>query len=218
MRWCERFGITAGTARVALHRMTQAGELLRTERGCELIGSLARRRTEQESSLAARPTRWDGTWRMAVVVAEARPARVRSDLRVALQRARLAEWREGVWMRPANLPGLVEDPRCSWVDARPDQDAAELADRLFAPVRWRRNADVLLHRLQRATTTMAADPEAAMTDAFLAGAASLRHIRADPLLPAALLPTPWPGDALRDAYRVYQREFDAVARAWFRRA
>ncbi len=196
--------------------MTQAGELIRTDRGYELVGNLARRRVEQESSLTARPTRWDGSWRMAVVVAEARPARVRSDLRIALQRARLAEWREGVWMRPANLPGLVEDPRCAWVDARPDLDSTALADRLFAPGRWRRGADGLVTRLQRAAATMAADPEAAMTDAFLAGAAALRHIRADPLLPVALLPTPWPGDALRDAYRVYQQEFDAVARAWFR--
>src|SRR3954471_15944518 len=162
VRWCERFDIPAGTARVALHRMTAAGELVRTARGYELVGNLARRRAEQESSLAAGPTRWDGRWRMAVVVAEARPARVRSDLRIALQRARLAEWREGVWIRPANLGDLVEDPRCSWVDARPDLDAVELADRLFAPGRWRNDAHRLLTRLERATAAMAADPEAAM--------------------------------------------------------
>ena len=29
--------------------------------------------------------------------------------------------------------------------------------------------------------------------AFLAGAAALRHVRADPLLPAELLPADWPG-------------------------
>ena len=55
-----------------------------------------------------------------------------------------------------------------------------------------------------------------MAGAFLAGAAALRHIRADPLLPEALLPRSWPGRALRDGYRTYEREFDAVVRAWFR--
>ncbi|MEP6624448.1 MAG: PaaX family transcriptional regulator C-terminal domain-containing protein [Acidimicrobiia bacterium] len=216
VRWCERFGITAGTARVALHRMTTAGELVRTDEGYQLVGSLARRQREQESSLDHEPTRWDHTWRMAIVVGDARPARVRTDLREALRRARLAEWREGVWMRPANLPDLVEDSRCEWVDARPDLDAARLADRLFRPVTWRQGADALLARLDAATTTMRTDPEDGMTDAFLAGAASLRHIRADPLLPAVLLPEPWPGRALRAAYRVYQREFTLIARAWFR--
>ena len=33
IRWCALFGISAGTARVALHRMTAAGELERGEAG-----------------------------------------------------------------------------------------------------------------------------------------------------------------------------------------
>ena len=216
VRWCELFEISAGTARVALHRMTAAGELVRGEHGYELVGGLARRQIEQESSLDARTTRWRGGWRMAVVVGTARPAQLRSDLRVTLRRARLAEWREGVWLRPANLADLVEDPRCAWLDVRPESDPVELAGRLFDPARWGRDADQLLVRLRHATGEMRTDPEAAMVSAFLAGAASLRHVRADPLLPPTLLPDPWPGRALRDAYRVYQREFSAAARTWFR--
>ena len=216
MRWCELFAISAGTARVALHRMTAAGELVRGEHGYELVGGLARRQVEQESSLDARTLRWRGEWRMAVVVGEARPAQVRSDLRVALRRARMAEWREGVWLRPANLADLVEDPRCAWLDVRPEHDAEELAAQLFDPSAWGRRADELVVRLERATVAMRTRPEAAIADAFLAGASSLRHIRADPLLPGALLPEPWPGAALRGAYRTYQREFTAAARAWFR--
>ncbi len=216
IRWCALFGISPGTARVALHRMTAAGELVRDERGYELVGGLAQRQDEQQSRLESYPARWNGRWRMAAAVGDARPAAVRSDVRVALRRAGLAEWREGVWIRPANLPDLAEDPRCSWLDAMPDDDPVVLANRLFAPNSWREGAEWLLGRLDRTTAAMAEHPEASLAGAFLAGAATLRHIRADPRLPKVLLPEPWPGTALRDAYRSYQRQFATVARSWFR--
>ena len=216
IRWCALFGISPGTARVALHRMTAAGELVRDERGYEIVGGLAQRQAEQQSRLEPYPARWHGRWRMAVAVGDARPAAVRSDVRVALRRAGLAEWREGVWIRPANLGDLAEDPRCSWLDATPDDDPVVLANRLFAPSAWSRHANELLRRLDRTTAAMAEHPEATLADAFLAGAAALRHIRADPRLPKVLLPEPWPGTELRDAYRAYQRQFATAARAWFR--
>ena len=109
VRWCGLFGIAPGTARVALHRMTAAGELRTTDGAYELAGDLARRQDEQQSSLRARRAAWSGGWRMAVAIAAGpRPASVRAELRAALRRARLAEWREGVWMRPANVE-IVED-------------------------------------------------------------------------------------------------------------
>ncbi len=211
MRWAGLFGVAPGTARVALHRMTAAGELVRTHAGAyELVGGLARRQEEQESSLVADPGPWDGTWRMAVVLGRARPAPVRADVRAGLARARLAEWREGVWLRPANLGDLVEDSRCAWLDVMPDDEPVALAAELFAPGAWSRRASELLDRLDRSTASMRQDAQGTMAGAFLAGAAALRHIRADPLLPEALLPGSWPGRALRDGYRTYEREFDAV--------
>lgn len=215
VRWCELFAISPGTARVALHRMTTAGELVRDERGYELVGALAQRQREQESRLGAYPSRWNGRWRMAIAIGEARPAAVRSDVRVALRRVGLAEWREGVWIRPANLVDLAEDPRCAWLDAIPDGDPIALANQLFAPAQWSRRAEELLGRMARTITAMATNPEAHLADAFLAGAVTLRHIRADPRLPPPLLPEHWPGAELRDAYRAYQREFATAARAWF---
>jgi phenylacetic acid degradation operon negative regulatory protein len=152
---------------------------------------------------------------MAVVVGLARPAPVRADTRAALRRARFAEWREGVWIRPDNLD-RVEDPRCAWLDVRPDDDPVALASELFAPSRWSRTADRLVARLDRSTAALTEDSEAAIAPAFLAGAAALRHIRADPLLPPDLLPEGWPGTRMRRAYVAYEREFHAVARAWFR--
>lgn len=217
VRWCGLFGVPAGTARVALHRMTNAGELIRRgDGGYELTGTLARRQQEQESSLRAGRTRWNGSWRVAIAGGVARPAGVRSEVRAALTRARFAEWREGVWTRPANLPDLVEDSRCAWLDAKPDDDPVELAEALFAPRAWSRHARQLVEELERATVHMREDPECALAPAFLAGAATLRHIRADPLLPVELLPDAWPGSALRIEYRAYQREFTAIARVWFR--
>ncbi len=197
--------------------MTAAGELERNDAGdYVLVGSLAQRQREQQASLTARPARWDGTWRMAIAVGDARPAGIRADVRLALKRSRLAEWREGVWIRPANVADLVEDPRCAWLDARPDGDPVVLADVLFAPREWRAVADELLMQLHIATGRMRVHREDAIVDAFLAGAAALRHIRSDPWLPPALLPDPWPGSDLRTAYRGYRTEFATLAHEWFR--
>lgn len=215
MRWCDLFDISAGTARVALHRMTAAGELRRAGSAYELVGGLARRQREQEASLTPHRRRWTGTWRMAVVVGEARPAAVRADVRAALVRARLAEWREGVWIRPANLD-TDEDPRGAWLDVRPDDDPVELAARLFAPGDWSDTAVSLVARLDMATRDLRVDPSTAIAPAFLSGAAALRHIRADAQLPNALVPQPWPGPALRARYLSYQRQFEAAAHTWFR--
>ncbi len=217
VRWCDLFGISAGTARVALHRMTAAGELRRTGSAYELVGGLARRQREQEASLTPHRRRWNGTWRMAVVVGDARPAAVRADVRATLVRARFAEWREGVWIRPANLD-TDEDPRCAWLDARPDDDPIELAAQLFAPDEWSDTAVSLVARLETATRDLRLDSWSAIAPAFLSGAAALRHIRADAQLPNALVPQPWPGPLLRARYVSYQRQFEAAARTWFRSA
>ena len=154
-------------------------------------------------------------WRMAVVVGEARPAGVRADVRAALVRARLAEWREGVWIRPANLY-TDEEPRGAWLDVRPDGDPVELAAQLFAPGEWSDTAVSLVARLDMATRDLRVDPTTAIAPAFLTGAAALRHIRADAQLPNALVPQPWPGPALRARYVSYQRQFETAARTWFR--
>ena len=66
------------------------------------------------------------------------------------------------------------------------------------------------------TDRLTGDETELAAEAFIAGAAALRHIGSDPLLPSALLPEDWPGSALRVSYRRYQQSFNAVAREWFR--
>lgn len=219
VRWCGLFGIAEGTARVALHRMATKGEIESRDGVYRLAGRLAGRQARQARSLAPRVRPWRGDWRVAVVVASGRDASTRAGLRDAMRRLHLGERREGVWMRPDNLaldvPGAVRQ-QCEWLDARPDDDPVALASRLFRPDRWARRADALQSRLAELTGSLSAGDHDSVAGAFVAGAAALRHIGLDPLLPPELLPADWPGEALRAEYARYQRAFDRVARAWFR--
>jgi phenylacetic acid degradation operon negative regulatory protein len=231
VRWCSLFGIAEGTARVSLSRMVARGEL-RSRAGAsyELVGSLRARQDEQDWSVHPKLTRWHGDWRTAVVTAGSRAPSARQELRTAMRRLRLAELREGVWLRPDNLPResapesawVVVGEQCEWLTGRPDDGADELAQRLFAPVAWRDRAERLHRRLaQCADAIDDAVPlgdQHELPNAFVIGAAALAHIRADPLLPEDLLPKPWPGDELRAQYISYQSRFAAATAAWFRRA
>ena len=51
---------------------------------------------------------------------------------------------------------------------------------------------------------------------FVLSASVLRLTQADPLLPDALLPTGWPGAALRAEYDRYDAAYQSLLRAWFR--
>lgn len=219
VRWSGLFGITEGTARVAVHRMAAKGEITGRDGVYRLAGRLAGRQARQESSLAPRIRKWRGDWTVAVVVAHRRDASTRAGLRQAMRRLHLAERREGVWLRPDNLELDVPDAvhrQCEWLQARPEADAVALAERLFHPDRWARRAQTLAARLAAVTDALATGDHTLVADAFVAGAAALRHIGSDPLLPPELLPPDWPGKALRDQYAHYQRAFDTAARAWFR--
>jgi phenylacetic acid degradation operon negative regulatory protein len=221
VRWCELFGISEGTARVALHRMSVKGEITAADGVYRLAGRLAGRQARQETSLTPRTHDWDGGWRVAVVVATKRDASTRAGLRDAMRRMHFGERREGVWLRPDNLDLAAADPvrrQCEWLTGRPDDDPVALANRLFQPARWARRAQTLTDRLAEMTDRLAEREPELVADAFVAGAAALRHIGSDPLLPDALLPPDWPGVALRAEYTRYQRGFDATARAWVRRS
>lgn len=201
VRLCEVCGIASGTTRVALSRMVAAGELAPVAGGYRLAGeALLGRQRVQDEALRPPTADWDGAWRMAVVVSRSRTAADRADLRRAFAAARFAEWREGVWLRPANLPAptgpaLRGEPN-RWVLARPEEDPAGLAGGLWDLPGWARRAGELL-----AVTGI---------DAFTTAAALLRHLRTDPLLPAALLPAGWPGDELRRRYATHVKTIQAL--------
>lgn len=219
----QLFGIAEGTTRVALSRMVAAGELVVDDGWYRLTGPLLERQARQEASRAADPGAWDGTWDVRVVVGEARPADDRTALRTAARALGLAERREGVWTRPANLPdgrapgaeAVVAAQADRWT-ARPDADPVALAASLWDLDGWRADADDLRARMGAVVDRLEAGDADALASGFVLAAAVLRHLLADPRLPAELLPTGWPGPALRQEYDRYDVAFRAVLSSWLR--
>jgi phenylacetic acid degradation operon negative regulatory protein len=205
---CGRFGIAGGTTRVALSRMVAAGELAADDGHYRLVGEglLSRQRT-QDDALDPPARGWNGRWRMAVVVSPGRAAAERVELRRALADARFAQWREGVWLRPDNLPPpsapLLREAPVRWLTVEPDGDAGALAAELWDLPGWITRGDALLAAAPgEPGDLVAAAPDWAAA-VFAAAAAAIRLLRTDPLLPADLLPPGWPADRLRHRYALY---------------
>lgn len=211
VRAATLFGFAEGTTRVALSRMVAAGELSTSDGEYALDGPLLDRHGRQEEGRRPRLRRWDGSWRMAVVGSSGarRPAAERASVRRRLADLRLAEWREGVWIRPDNFGRDAYPPidGCTWLERAQfvsDDDVHEIVDKLWSPKRWAATATELLAAM--AKTTPADD----IAETFRIAAAVVRHLRDDPLLPDALLPADWPGKALRAAYDDYEAAFSAA--------
>lgn len=137
-----------------------------------------------------------------MVTAERRAPADRAALRHTMTALRLAELREGTWLRPANLvrgawPEIVT-AQCTLIDGRPHRDPTPL---LWDLDGWAAEA----RRLERSL-----DGAQGLAEGFLVSAAVLRHLLADPLLPAELLPDGWPGAALRSRYDAFDRRYREV--------
>jgi phenylacetic acid degradation operon negative regulatory protein len=209
------FGISENRARVALSRMVAAGEA--TSDGAaryRLAGHLAARQTRQSASRAGITADYDGSWWLAVVTTTGSTAEVRGARRRALGYARLAELREGVWMRPANvavpLPDSL-DADVQLMTAVPP-DAGLLAGRLWDLSGWARHARELLAALD----ALPPDGPEALAPGFELSAAVLRHLQADPLLPSQLQPAAWPGSTLRETYDDWDTRYRSTLRSWSR--
>lgn len=202
VRGVEPFGVGGSTVRAALSRMVAAGDLRRTDTVYRLSDRLLERQRRQDDAVHSRTRAWSGDWEMVVITATGRGPAERADLRTRLTGLRLAELREGVWLRPANLRRLLPDDldqvaeRCT---ARPDRPAGELAAALWPLDTWSATGRALLDRAARADRP---------ADRFTVFAAVVRHLLADPVLPAELLPADWPGADLRAAYADYRRELN----------
>lgn len=235
VRTGELFGIAEGTVRVAISRMLAGGELVADDGYYRLAGHLLARQARQQRSRTGTTRAWRGKWRIAVVVAERRSASDRSELRSAMTALRLAERREGVWLRPDNIAAgpadaeavvarqcqlfrgspLPENAVRSRHRTDPDGQIA-LARELWDIDGWATAARHLRAALDQLIGDLENHDTSALSPAFVVSAAALRHFQADPLLPGALLPDDWPGAALRRDYERYDRAFKALWRAWFR--
>ncbi|RKS79057.1 PaaX family transcriptional regulator [Actinomadura pelletieri DSM 43383] len=215
----EMFGVAEGTVRVALSRMVNSGDLVQGGGGYALTERLLERQARQDESRLPRALPWDGTWEIAVITAERRSAAERAALRQAMSALRLAELREGTWLRPANLnrhradPGNAEargvtDDRpdivvrqCTFLRGRPEGDPAALAAELWDLDAWTAKARALQTALTETT---------GMAERFTLAAAVLRHLVDDPILPPDLLPSDWPGPGLRAEYARFEKEFERL--------
>ena len=209
VRAAERFGFSENATRVALSRMVGAGELTAGDGDYGLAGPLLERHGRQQAGRRPALRSWDGTWVVAVAGATSprRSAGQRSSTRRLLREARLAEWREGVWIRPDNLRGpRPQIAGCAWLAGARPEDPPPVADLWDLPA-WAGLARAMLAAMAE-TPPSGDDPE----PSFRLAAAVVRHLRDDPLLPAVLLPADWPGDGLRSAYDGYEAAFQAALR------
>lgn len=186
-------GIAEPTVRVALSRMVAGGDLVRVEAGYRLSDRLLERQRRQDQAVHPCTRGWRGQWEVVVVTAVGRPAAERAELRAELTGLRLAELREGVWTRPANLridwPTAVDDVATRFA-GKPVDAAAALAAELWDLGGWADTARALLDATRTSDNVLR----------FTACATSGRHLLADPVLPPELLPAEWPGDALRESH------------------
>jgi phenylacetic acid degradation operon negative regulatory protein len=203
--WGGRLEISEAAVRMALTRMVAAGDLERHASVYRLSRRLLERQARQDAAIEQRPLAWDGTWYVAVVTAVGADPATRADVRLRMTTDRFAEIREGVWTRPANLDWTPHDglaPSLEILSATPSRPAAELARSLFDIDQWA----TVAHEL---TTALSTTNELATRIAI--AASIVRHIVADPLLPAELLPQDWPGQELRNTYQAFRGELLALA-------
>jgi len=219
----ELFGIAEGTIRTAISRMVAAGELEAIGTSYQLAGELLGRQARQDASRLAAPRPWNGQWEMAIVVGERRAATARTSLREAVRRLKLAELREGVWVRPQNLDPrrsprdwAIVDGQCHTFAGAPVGDDRALVAELWDLDAWAGGADALLQGLDALQPALERGDRPVLRDGFVLSAAVLRHLLADPLLPGELWPPDWPGEELRERYERFDAAFKDVWRQWFR--
>jgi phenylacetic acid degradation operon negative regulatory protein len=214
----QLFGIEAGTTRVALSRMVAAGELESDEGTYQLAGPLLERHARQEQSRSPATIAWSGDWTMAAVPSGRRDASTRSELRAAAEALRLAELREGVWLRPDNLPPgrlpeaeSIVGEQCRRFVTQPESPV-ELVAELWDLDAWATTAAQLRGEMEHYVVRLEQQDTAALAPAFGVAAAVVRHFVNDPILPSELLPRSWPGAALRDEYDRYETTFTELWR------
>jgi phenylacetic acid degradation operon negative regulatory protein len=193
----DLFDVPETTLRAALSRMVTAGDLVREGSTYGLSDRLLERQRRQDAALVADQVAFDGTWEQVVITSSGRSAQDRAELRATLTSLRLAELREGVWLRPANLARALPSWPADLIStfrATPDQDPVPLSRRLWDVDGWA--------SLGRALLETMVDPGSAR-EGLTTSAAVVRHLLVDPALPDELRPAGWPSARLHEEYARY---------------
>ncbi|MFV0306839.1 MAG: PaaX domain-containing protein, C- domain protein [Desertimonas sp.] len=202
------FGIQAGTMRTALSRMVAAGELASEDGEYRLAGRLLERKAAQDIGRRSAPAAWDGTWWTALVTAPRRDIADRRAFRTTMANLRMGELRPDTWLRPANLPGPDGDDDLAVVRGpiRGVSDTA-MVGFLWSLDALAGTARRLLAVLDRRQPELTSGRPESLAMSIGPSAAVVRFLRAEPLLPAPLVPDPWPVEQLRERYRDFDIAF-----------
>jgi phenylacetic acid degradation operon negative regulatory protein len=217
------FGVAPATSRVALSRMVAAGEVAVDDGRYKVAGPFKRRQARQEVSVSPQIHDWDGQWDMWIVRSSRKTAADRVALRNSMVELRLAEYREGVWIRPANLVDgpLTEAHQTIEAQAEhflcvPSEDPAPLAGGLWELDAWAVEAGRLIDAMTFLRPEVAGGADGALSPGFMVLVAVVHHLGADPLLPTEILPANWPGDRLRQDFVTFEKEWQQLLATWRR--
>ena len=242
VRTAQLFGITEGTARVALSRLAAEGEVTTSRGDYRLSDRHLTRQKDQDRALRPPTLQWRGRWVLAVALTP--PGGSSTPDRRFFEERRMAELRPGVWARPDNLRPDTRGPDDAsaepggsvlWWTGRPDTGRPDPDTGRADPDTGRADPDTgradpdtvavsaaevarRLWDLQGWATTAQTLLDHLSTSEMPAerlalAAAMVRHIRADPVLPPDLLPDDWPGGRLRQAYDAYRLELGSLIAA-----
>jgi phenylacetic acid degradation operon negative regulatory protein len=212
------FGVSDGAARTCLWRMVSNGELTTDDGSYALAGHLLERRERVEEASRiddAATYRWDGTWELAIVSLERRPAADRLELRKAATALHLAELREGVWIRPDNLDPqrlppfrAVLDQQCTHFHNAATDMTADKMRSVFSLDEWMADARALTEAMDvELKPNKPDDSTESIRYEFALSIAVVRLLQLDPMLPDELTPRHWPGHTLRSTYRRFDDAF-----------
>ena len=211
------FGISENRARVALSRMVSAGEATTDGAGrYRLAGHLVARQMRQSRSRSGLTDPYDGNWVVVVVTTSGSAAEVRGPAGAPSPTPAWPSYARGCGCdRPtsrSSCPARWMTTSSAWRRGPPIR--SDWSSGCGTSHAWSAEAEALLAALD----ALAPEGPDALAPGFELSAAVLRHLQADPLLPAELLPEGWPGDRLRTTYDGWDTQYRATLSVWSRDA
>ena len=221
----EVFGLSPTAVRTGIARLKQEKRLISPTRGLYAEGPAPhvwRRRIDGWRQVPDRRSDWSGGWLMAVARQSHMARNQWGDTIRALEIEGFRRNRSGVWLRPDNLKGGVDQARvrllmfgahAGLLTARLDDldsDSLSEAQTLWTPSSDSDDLDAMALALDLSAASLAEKPFVdAARESLSHGRAAVRAIVRDPLLPEALAPTA-PLEALIAAMGRYQSVGEAA--------